>query len=140
MNAQELAGLLDGREYNNEMTKAEEAQARADGLVVVFGYSDDNMEFRGAITDEIGCYGGGTAYLTPAGLLTNDCDNDECPHFEKLKESAAKIHAIWGKQSFSWTYQTDIPHATFVVIDDGEKFCRGIVFALSDAGKRQVEP
>ena len=32
----------------------------------------------------------------------------------------------------AWTYMTDIPHATFDVMDDGELYCRGIVFALAD--------
>lgn len=53
--------MLNGREYGDEITREEEAMAKAHGLVVVFGYSDDNMEFCGAITDEVGCYDGGYA-------------------------------------------------------------------------------
>jgi hypothetical protein len=40
------------------------------------------------------------------------------------------IEAIWGKDGYSWTYKTDIPHATFDIFEDGEKFCRGIVFDI----------
>jgi hypothetical protein len=39
---------------------------------------------------------------------------------------------VWGKDDTSWSYETDIPHATFDVLEDGEVYCRGIVFALAD--------
>lgn len=60
MTAAELAALLNGREYRKEMSRDEEQVAKAAGLVVVFGASDDLMELRGAISDEVGCYDGGT--------------------------------------------------------------------------------
>jgi hypothetical protein len=133
MNAKDLAAQLTGAEYTRKIiTKELEAVAKAAGLVVVFGISDDLMEFRGAIYDELGAYNGTTAHLTSAGLLQNDCDNDECPHFEKLKQSAATIEALWGKEGYSWVYETTIPHETFEVVEDGESYCRGIVFALAD--------
>lgn len=137
MNAKELAAALNGREYGKEMTKVEEAQAKAAGLVVVFGYSDDNMEFNGAISDEVGCYDGGTAYLTSADLLQNDCDNDECPHFEKLKKAAVTIEAIWNRDGYSWLYETAIPHETFEIMEGDDKYCRGIVFALADVAPNE---
>ncbi len=110
---------------------------KAAGLVAVFGGSDDLMEFRGAINDEIDCYGGGHAYLTPDGLLENKCDDSRCPYFEKAKVAAAKIKAIWDQDGFSWVYETEIPHHTFVVMDEEETYCKGIVFRLADAAVRQ---
>jgi hypothetical protein len=131
--AKELAALLTGREYGNEITSAEEGQAKADGLVVVYGYSDDNMEFAGAIHDEVGCYDGGTAYLTRDGLLQNECENDDCPSFARLKACAATIEALWCEEPvYSWTYRTTIPHETFEIVEDGAPFCRGIVFSLAE--------
>jgi hypothetical protein len=132
VNAKELAALLNGREYMSEVTEHESREAKDAGLVIVHGYSDDNMEFDGAIHDEVSCYDGGKAYLTPAGLLYNECDNDECPHYEKLKAKAATITANWDSEGYSWTYTTSIPHETFEIMEDGEKYCRGIVFALAD--------
>lgn len=41
MTPKELAATLNGREYSCEITRAEEAQARKHGLVVVYGASDD---------------------------------------------------------------------------------------------------
>lgn len=133
MTRNELAKLLNGREYMKEITKDEEALAKAAGLVVVFGASDDNMEFRGAIHDELGAYDGTTAYLTSAGLMESACEHDECPYYERIKKTAATIDAQWGAEPrYSWTYETTIPHEIFEIVEDGEPFCRGIVFALAD--------
>lgn len=132
MNAQELAARLNGREYRSETTRADELAAKEAGLVIVFGASDDLMEFRGAVNDEFGCWEGGSAYFTPAGLLVNDCDNDECPHYARLEETATPIEAVRDKEGYSWIYETAIPHASFDVMEDGGKYCRGIVFALAD--------
>lgn len=127
-----LAATLNGVEYRKEISKDLEAQAKAAGLVVVFGASDDLMEFRGAIHDELDAYEGTTAYLTSSGLLTNDCENDDCPHHQRLKGIAATIEAVWDEEGYSWIYKTDIPHTTFDVMEDGDKYCRGIVFKLAD--------
>lgn len=128
----EAAARLDGNEYCKEGSKELFQAMKAAGLVAVFGASDDLMEFRGAIYDEEGCCNGGTTYLTAAGKLQNDCENDDCPHFEKLKKTAATIEAVWDSGGFSWRYQTAIPHAKFIIKEDGENYCEGIVFALAD--------
>lgn len=143
MNASELAAILNGREYGSEITKAEEAQAKAAGLVVVFGYSDDNVELRGAIEDEIGAYDGTTFRVCSYGLLPNwPADSDEGwseneaeEYFRRKLAGFTTIEAVWcpdGDEGMSWAYHTEIPHATFDVMEDGEVYCRGIVFALAD--------
>src|ERR1035437_1391976 len=136
MNTTELAALLNGREYRKEMSLGEQADAKAAGLVVVFGASDDLMEFRGAINDELGANNGTTAYLTNEGMVENDCENDDCPHFKKLKAMAATISSMWCEHadhpSLSWTFRTEIPHEEFTINEDGEPYCIGIVFALAD--------
>lgn len=135
--AEEFAALLDGREYGNEITDTEASYAKAAGLVVLFGYSDDNMEFRGAIDDEIGCYEGGTAYLTDKGLMRSQCnEGDDCPYFMLAIKTAATIEARWDVDGYSWIYETAIPHATFEIVEGDEKFCRSIVFALADVSGR----
>lgn len=127
------AKKLDGGEYGKEGSPELFEDMKTAGLVAVFGASDDLMEFRGAIDDEVGAYDGGTAYLTPAGLLENDCANDRCPHFIRAQKEAAKIEALWcAGETVSWTYETSIPHATFTINEDGEPYCVGIVFALAD--------
>lgn len=129
---QEAAAKLDGGQYRKEGSPELFRAMRAAGLVAVYGASDDLMEFEGAIHDEIGAYNGGTAYITPAGLLVNDCDDDRCPHFTRAKKAATKIIAKWDEGGFSWRYETAIPHAKFVIKEDDELYCEGIVFALKD--------
>lgn len=110
MTKESLAALLNGREYRDEITHSEEDAAKAAGLVVVFGGSDDLCELRGAITDERDCYNGGSM---------------------KIKGKLLKM--LWCKEpGYSWTYSTNIPHAVFDIMEDGEKYCRGIVFAIAD--------
>ncbi len=129
----EAAQALDGAEYLEEGSRELFAAMKADGIVAVFGASDDLMEFRGAIYDEVGCYDGGTAYLDRNGLLVNDCDNDRCPAFGRRKAGATKIKAIWCPPGGgSWAYETSIPHQSFRVLEDGELYCAGIVFRLAD--------
>lgn len=135
MTKEELAKMLDGMKYSFHIIteKAKTLMAGTD-LVVVIGASDDLMEFRGAINDEVGCWKGGVVYLDGYGLIENDCDDHECPYFLKLCKKASFVHALWCYEpGISWTYKTDIPHATFNIMEDGDIYCRGIVFNLSDA-------
>lgn len=135
-NKEEMAKMLDGREYPLNLSSEEERLAKDAGLVVVYGASDDLMEFGGAVYNEISAYNGATAYLTHAGLVENECENDDCPHFKRLLIGAAQIQALWCAPSDdkgrSWTYKTEIPHATFEVMEEGQHYCRGIVFSLAD--------
>lgn len=131
---EQLAALLYGRTYGDEITPAEEAQAEANGLVVIFGASDDLVELRGAIGDEIDAYDGTTFYLTPKGPLEkhSDCNCAFCG-YEKERAKALKIKAVWGADGESpWTFETNAPHATFEITSEGERFCRGIVLHLDD--------
>lgn len=123
---------LNDNEYGNEGSPALFDAMREAGLVAVFGASDDLMEFRGAIQDEIDCYAGGTAYLTSEGLVRRICDNDDCPHERDMQRRATRIDAKFDQNGFTWQYETPIPHRTFLIMEDGETYCEGIVFALSD--------
>lgn len=136
MTAKEFADGLSGRNYGKEITRLEEQRARELGLVVVYGYSDDNVEFRGAIDSEVGAWNGATIHITPDGVLEDPaCDSAEncsCPYFSAAKKAAKTIEAVWGAGGVSWTFETDIPHETFNIYEDGELFCVGIVFSVED--------
>lgn len=138
MNAKQLAKRLNGREYGNEIRKEEEKQAKEDGLVVCFGYSDDNMELVGAINDEIGAYGGRNVRVSRNGVLQTweqIQDGDEATAEKYFKAKAAGFKTIttnWCKDGYSWVMSIDCPFEPFDIMEDGEKFCRGIVFSLSD--------
>lgn len=128
----EIAAELDGSEYPLRVSKELQARAKEAGVVIVYGASDDLMEIDGVMTDEIGCNDGGTAYITPLGIVENECSDSDCPYFESQKDSAATIDAVWNIDGYSWMYKTKIPHVTFEVVEAGEKYCRGIVFDLDD--------
>lgn len=108
MTIKEFANMLDGREYMHEITPEEEALAKELGFVVVFGYSDDNAELRGAIHDEIGCFDGGEL---------------------KHKDLPGKIYADWCPEDLdcSWAYGTEIPHEKFFIYEGDDLYCEGIV-------------
>jgi hypothetical protein len=127
----EFAKRLDGRSVGCELTRANSKLAEELGFVVVYGGSDDLMEFGGAIRDEVDCYEGGEAFIDSNGLF-KECD-DNCTYSKKAKGECALIVALWCSDGdYSWTYYTDIPHATFEILEDDEPYCRGIVFDLKN--------
>lgn len=130
MDAKEMASRLNCREYMNEMTDDEVALAKENNLVVVFGRSDDNMVFVGAIDDAVGCYDGGSAHISYEGVAHNKCDCHDCPYHKGELEKLEKITAVWDTEGYSWVYETNIPHESFDILEDGEKYCRGIVLNL----------
>lgn len=139
MTPKELAEKLNGCEYRDELDRVTEQAAKMNGLVVIFGASDDLMELRGAINDECPCYEGGDVFLDAKGLLPSfehlreDGDKDGLRDYFQRETGARKVEAEWDSDGYSWTYKTDIPHATFDVMEDGDRYCRGIVFSLADA-------
>lgn len=138
-----LAAMLNGRQYLEEISPDEAAKAKASGLVVVLGSSDDAMTFHGAIDDELGAYGGCTVRITTAGLLqpwdafhqSHHHESEFKAYFEKKALGTHELKSVTGNDGWPWQFETSIPHATFEIFDDGDKFCRGIVFQLN-----QLEP
>ena len=131
---EQLAAMITGREYNAELTKDEEQRAKEAGLVVVCGASDDLMELRGAIYDEADVYDGGMVYLDENGLFKSECDDDGCPYAERERKKCKTIEAIWCDEmsGIAWTYLTHIPHAIFDIMDEGDIYCKGIVFHVDE--------
>lgn len=133
-----LALLLTGREMGSEITADEEAAAKTHGLLVIFGASDDLMEFRGAAHDEFNCFDGGTALIDARGMLPerdNIEEDGELKDFFARQPDAKQVEALWAAEGdHSWTYRTDVPHATFEIVEDGEPYCRGIVIDVADLG------
>ncbi|NID15012.1 hypothetical protein [Luteibacter yeojuensis] len=133
-----IAAAITGAEYPFRLSAGMRDRAKAAGVVIVYGASDDLMEFDGAYRGELDAYEGTTAYVDKEGVLDRaaleDDDDQAIAAYVTRKRAAREIEALWDPgDGYSWTYKTDIPHATFEVIDtDGEKYCRGIVFNLAD--------
>ena len=136
MTAKELAEQLNGWGYGGEIYPQDEKFAKDSGLVVGFGDSDDRVVLQGAIDDEVGAWNGTTVYLTKSGILCDpscDCASVECPYLKAARAAAKELRAVWHDDGNPcWTFETDIPHETFNIYEDGELFCVGIVFSVDD--------
>ncbi len=135
---------LTGREYGWELSKDEKALAKQHGIVIAYGDSDDLLEFRGAVDGELSAYGGSTAHIVN-GKLYEAPDEDEAAtlqrfgvNVDKQLLSAITVNAEWCPKDLncSWRISVNREHATFDVMEDGELFCRGVVFKLAEMGER----
>jgi hypothetical protein len=139
MTAKELATLLDGREYRQEITAAEEAQAKESGLLVIFAYSDDLIQFRGLIDDEVDAYNDIELYVNPNGSILQvedgfDDYSDYIRHLQENNDNRLITHVkiqfkkdLSGKDRIWQSITTDVPHETFKVTNEGELFVEGLV-------------
>lgn len=142
MNKEQFAELLNGRQYRDEITKDEEKLAKENGLLVCFGASDDLLEFRGIIYDEVGAYDGCSALLVKkkGGKIDVMSEDDfkevqEIMDDKELDFELPKVEVIaeWCPDDLecSWRIKSDLPHATFDIMEDGELYCRGIIIEKS---------
>lgn len=141
----EVADKLTGAEYLDGLEAAIRGvaeDAKAAGIVIVHGASDDLLEFVGAIRDEVGAYEGTTVCVDKDGLIPpfadmDHDDEDEMRAYFTRERIGVPVKAIWHETGdTSWSFETAIPHETFEIMEDGEVYCRGIVFALSDVAAR----
>jgi hypothetical protein len=144
MTKEELAAQLNGMSYRAEPPEALRDAAWEHKLVIVYGASDDLLELRGALSEEYGAGDGETFLLTTDGVFDNDACIDQCIYYREAKQKAeqegSRLTALWCQEEpYSWTYRTTIPHATFDMVEEGQPYCRGIVFALADIGGAQAE-
>jgi len=143
-----IAALLHGVEYSRDVVSHEIAdQAKAAGILIVYGASDDLIEFDGAWSDEAGAGENTEVMIDATGVLPSwetvkdEDDEEQAAEWHVRKRGARIITTLWGPKDdagneyASWAYKTDIPHSTFDVMEDGELYCRGIVLAVADLAK-----
>ena len=129
MTRDELAAKLNGREYGSEISRLEEDYARANRLLVIFGYSDDVIELKGLISDEVEGFLGSTFTISQKNGKWKIGDRSE---------HGVTIKALWcpkdqpDDRQTSWLIKSNIPHATFDIMEDGELFCQGAVISEAD--------
>lgn len=141
MTKEELASKLDGVEYRNELSKELDQQAEESGLLVIYGASDDLLYLGGVGNDELGCYDGGELVITKDGDgemwdVVEDLEDEDQEKYDKIVQAwndGNTVMVEWCEvEPYSWTYSTHLPHATFDVMEDGDKYCRGIVINVKD--------
>jgi hypothetical protein len=80
--------------------------------------------------------GGRTIYVYKYAILgSKDGINTEkgLNRWSQNKSESKKIEAIWVCEgNYSWIYKTDIPHATFDILEGGSGSCQGIVFSVDN--------
>lgn len=119
MNSKEWAEKLNNIEYPADEIWDMRKQFEEDGVVVVYGASDDLIEFEGVISDEGDCYNDKVFYINKEGLTTSYSKN-----YVKV------THPHDGTAQFE--YETNIPCEWFNVVEDGELYCKGFVFNIND--------
>lgn len=130
----ELAEKLNGLEYGDRIAENHLEFAKTNNLVIVTGYSDDNVEFEGAIYEEVPAYNGTEIALDANGVI-EECEEacDHCDQENKIAVASQKIKAEWNANGYSWYMTAEgINVAYFDVLEDKEKFCRGLVFDKSE--------
>jgi hypothetical protein len=143
MTVKEWAGALNGIDYfSGELSRLNKTM-KEDGIIVVDGASDDLLEFWGVICDELGAWEGTEVLIASRGkgiaFIFDEDENRDSAEFNQKEISAMqKIKAIRnpvnenGEAFASWLIETEIPHETFDIMDDGELFCRGVVFHVDN--------
>lgn len=132
MDAKAFAALLNDRQYCSEITKAEEVIAKEHGLVVAFGASDDLLEFRGAINDEVGVYDGGFVSIVNGEVVDEEMFEHEKAVLAKYGHPSPPVRtvkALWCPDNFktSWLIETE-GGESFDIFEDDDLYCRGVVF------------
>jgi hypothetical protein len=141
MTKEEFAEMLDGRVYDSVLSGDDQLDANLYNLVIVYGCSDDLVEFEGAIIDELGAWDGGTFYYDKELESFMDIEDS----FEEIElKNALTIKANWMKSEVNgkiipWTFDTNIQHSTFNLnyghSEGGGVFCVGLVINLNDLTK-----
>lgn len=129
------AKKLNNREYREELTKKEIDELEQDGIVAVFGASDDLCELRGAIIDEFGCWRGKTlVYVEEVECFLKNNYYDENPNeLIKINLTGRPFLKISSYTRDGWKYELpDIPQTEFNILDNGEQYCEGKLFYWAD--------
>lgn len=149
MTKEQLSAQLNGIEYKtfDKIIKNLEPEIKASGLLIIFGESDDLVEFRGIFDDEIGAFKGkDNIRIDSNGLIhkchiimeewSDDIDDDDLfkmiKEYVKRREHSIIVSAKYYLDGYLWVIKTDIPHATFDILISGDKFCKGIVIDFKD--------
>lgn len=141
-NLDTLVELIGEIEYGDDIPAAANQLAETIGAAIIYGYSDDGVIADGVVEDQGSAYEGNTLWLDRKGFLpinedlTFEDDGptsiDKCRELVKRFDSAVKVKAIWHDSGVAWTYEFEGEHRTFEIKEDGEVWCKGIVFLLPE--------
>lgn len=121
--------LLDVKKYINKRQRRSSFPSnvlnfcKKNKILIIYGESDDLLELRGYIDDEVGAYNG-------ISYLNIDENNSFYDIFNKLKLELTWIEDI--DQEISWKVNIDSNHEyeEFILMDDDEEFSIGLIIQL----------
>ena len=132
-NIYDLAKLLNNNSYYNELDNPYnidiEEICKKNKWIILFPYSDDLLELRGYISDEIGAFNGGDYYLIKKGDFYEDTEEENTYHkslsdniIETSNKSDAHIFVKWCDDKYKpyiWYIDTDYTDvAYFDILDE----------------------
>lgn len=143
----QIVSQLDSIEYPVKIDESVIQQAKDNNIVIVFGASDDLIEFRGAICDENSVSGIDVTLIDNEGTLPIDengaiKDFDDLVNIHDLRKLVSRFDKSIAVTSYwqpddgsnaSWSYSVPegVEWEPFNVMEDDELYCVGIVFKLS---------
>lgn len=135
--AKQFANIISLRDFFEGLSDPEIECAKRNGLVIVYGYSDDLIELKGAIQAEGECFEGGDFHLIKEDgkwkLVRGEgvCNTISAKWYNRLSLTD-------NGDIIPWSYETDISHEKFLANNGGDIFCEGFVFNVKDLS-RQIE-
>lgn len=142
MTREHVLNTLNQLEYGDGIPKDVSEFCRENNLLIVYGVSDDLTELSGVINEEFGL---GDIIIRKEGeTLLLPTDLDDFYGFDGVYKTFKTIGAIgvdekgdltgyitpfYGRDGF--TFETDLPHETFVIKEDGEVQCIGLLVTIS---------
>lgn len=129
---------LNGFEYPAYEIEGFQNEMEKDGVIAIYGMSDDLLEFSGVINDEFGAWNGFSGRLTKDLNVFDEKYKSEGEAPQDRIEELPFVRAVWSPEDSqgnifaSWKIETDLPHGEFEIFEDGELFCVGVIVDTED--------
>lgn len=133
------ATILNNREYREELSHEEEREMGKEGVVCIFGASDDLCELRGAFSDEIDCYGGGKfCYVSEADRFVENTYYERNPDELIQVDLDNRFYLEISSDKGYWTYglPDEVEFEEFRVMEDEELYAIGKLILVKDLKKK----
>jgi hypothetical protein len=157
---EDLAKLLNKNEYRNELYNEYninvEQLCKENGWVIIFGQSDDLIEFRGFVDLEDGAWDGTLMkFVKPGDFYLDKSDSyDDEEIYRKSKEfsfipidendlneikksnyaNECIIEMLWCPNDSTASWQVNVqgaPSINFIIMEDDEAYCEAVIVDLS---------
>lgn len=125
----QAADMMNGRQYRDETDEEIVEFLKENRLVAIYGASDDIVMFEGMINDEWYPGGNGEVYLTKGGPIEDPAT------YDRFGKEYTTFFCRWASEGFSWTYDLDLDHETFIIKEEDGLYCRGAVIKWDDLPK-----